>query len=366
MHDDVMKDEGTLTRLVPRPAIFCLCVTNRCNIRCSHCIYGCGPNKRRMLPLVDCKRVADEAKAFGYSYFLISGGEPFLSEQHLLQLVAHAAQWGLSVVVGTNGFWGKEPESCRRTVAALKSAGLSRLGVSTDRFHEEFIPLSAVLQIAEEATRVDLPVDIVTVVVNNENPETRLLAILSDARVGITARQLAPYGRAAQLSRDLFPPRPEMGKTCLFSFVPTVFSDGRVFACCGPCVMAPRSHPLWIGSIFESSLQAMLAKQEGDSLLQAIKVLGGARAIELLLPDFRPPEPRGGIETLCTRCISVWSDKRLQEKARSHLAVRSDIRKEITVLHMVLRQELIRAGKRWNLPLAAGSRERYDLLPVFV
>jgi len=50
-----------------------------CNLRCSYCVAKSSPNApRRMLGLVNVKRLVDEATELGFSEIYFTGGEPFI------------------------------------------------------------------------------------------------------------------------------------------------------------------------------------------------------------------------------------------------------------------------------------------------
>lgn len=85
--------------------------------------------------------------------FCISGGEPFLDFDLLLDIVGHGSSLGGVVTCQTNGYWASNDEQARSRLLALKNAGLDVLGVSVSQFHDVYVRRSRVqraLTIARE------------------------------------------------------------------------------------------------------------------------------------------------------------------------------------------------------------------------
>ncbi len=54
-------------------------LTNRCNMKCGHCMFKSSPHARDELSKVDCSRMIHEAYELGCRLYYFTGGEPFLS-----------------------------------------------------------------------------------------------------------------------------------------------------------------------------------------------------------------------------------------------------------------------------------------------
>ena len=78
-------------------------LTQRCNLRCEHCYIDASAAMPGELSTDEALRVLDEIAEVNRELILIlTGGEPLLRAD-LDQLVARAAQLGMTVVLGTNG-----------------------------------------------------------------------------------------------------------------------------------------------------------------------------------------------------------------------------------------------------------------------
>ena len=86
-----------------------LLLTYRCNASCRFCYYGCSPDKGGLMPVDMAVSVwqslrvlaGDSAKVH------LTGGEPFLCWEHLVEILRTDQQQhlGPADMVETNGFW---------------------------------------------------------------------------------------------------------------------------------------------------------------------------------------------------------------------------------------------------------------------
>ena len=76
----------------------------------------------------------------------LAGGEPFLHWEHLLALCRAARDAGLTPIekIETNAYWCTNANRVRERLADLKDCGLDMFVVSSDAFHQEFVPMDRV------------------------------------------------------------------------------------------------------------------------------------------------------------------------------------------------------------------------------
>ena len=134
-----------------------LILTYRCNARCASCYLSCGPDGADEMSIEDALRFWGqliEASPHGSNIHL-TGGEPFLDYPRLIELVRRAQEENLSPLkkIETNAFWASDETTVRDRVAALGSAGMQKLCVSADPYHQQFVPIEfarALARITEE------------------------------------------------------------------------------------------------------------------------------------------------------------------------------------------------------------------------
>jgi hypothetical protein len=119
-------------------------LTARCNASCAHCAKSYGPQRTEHLSREEILRLMDEAAAIDDGKdlsFDLTGGEPFLDFELLVDVVAHGTQLGGEMRCVTNAFWARTDELANRKLTLLQQAGLAGLSVSVSRFHQRFVPL---------------------------------------------------------------------------------------------------------------------------------------------------------------------------------------------------------------------------------
>jgi organic radical activating enzyme len=125
-----------------------LLLTYKCNARCEFCYYSCSPEKNGLMP-VDMAIAAWgslRALAGDDTKVHLTGGEPFLYWEHLLEIMQKAKSHGLGKVdlIETNGFWAASAEIATKRLKILDELGMHRLKISTDPFHQEFVDIEPV------------------------------------------------------------------------------------------------------------------------------------------------------------------------------------------------------------------------------
>ena len=108
----------------------------------------------------------DEAESYllqgteaGADILCISGGEPLLFPNTVTKVAQKARNLGMqSIWVFTNCHWAVDSERAKDMVTSLKKAGVSRLCLSADGFHQPFIPTSNVRHAINNANEMGLEI----------------------------------------------------------------------------------------------------------------------------------------------------------------------------------------------------------------
>ncbi len=138
-----------------------LMLTSWCNARCACCYLCCGPDRQEAMTVdqaLGIWRSLQEACPHGCRVH-ISGGEPFGEWPRLIELARRAQAQGLGPLekVETNAFWAQDGDTVRDRLAALDAAGMGKLVISTDPYHQAFVPIAAVRLAARVAEEVLSP-----------------------------------------------------------------------------------------------------------------------------------------------------------------------------------------------------------------
>ena len=108
-----------------KPVVVWNC-TRTCNLRCMHCYSESDGKAHDELTTDEAKALIDDLASFGSPVLLFSGGEPCM-RRDLVELMSHAKEAGMRVVLSTNGTL-ITPELARE----FAGVGLSYVGVSLD------------------------------------------------------------------------------------------------------------------------------------------------------------------------------------------------------------------------------------------
>jgi radical SAM protein with 4Fe4S-binding SPASM domain len=111
-------------------------LTRRCNLACAHCyldadtLRGGSPDELRA---EEVQNVLDQVATRGSGTMVVlTGGEP-LARRDLEAIIAHGANRGLAMVVGSNGTL-----LTRRRVRSLRDAGALGVGISVDSLEADY------------------------------------------------------------------------------------------------------------------------------------------------------------------------------------------------------------------------------------
>ena len=120
-------------------------LTYRCSASCAHCFVWGDPSHRGAIPREDITRYLDEAVEMGtITGIFIEGGEVFTEYADLKWFIGQCSERGWDVSILSNGFWAKTEEIARRRLQPLIDAGLTGMSLSTDEYHQPFVPVGNV------------------------------------------------------------------------------------------------------------------------------------------------------------------------------------------------------------------------------
>jgi hypothetical protein len=227
-------------------------------------------------------------------------------------MMARASHHHLEVILNTNAFWARTPEAARRHLEELKPQGLTRIILSTDGYHQAFIPLSRVVHAAAAARELDVDVSVTVCHLDDGEDVLATVAALYPHTHQIKLQSVAPYGRAAALGSDRMARCPfASASTPCCGAAPTVSPDGRVTLCCAPPMwfstdIAERS-PLVLGWLDREPLTDIVERARRDPFVRLLVDEGAAGIVERLersRPGAFQPRPEGYFGH-CDLCVEL-------------------------------------------------------------
>jgi hypothetical protein len=139
-----------------KPFALGLTLSYHCNASCGHCYNSSGERRpRECLGWKDLSADLSDWVLTGVTDIGLSGGEPFLFPDQIIEIVSELKRLGVPVISPfTNGFWGADQASARRILERLKETGFGssprdQIKISTGEFHQLDVSLDHVLTLCE-------------------------------------------------------------------------------------------------------------------------------------------------------------------------------------------------------------------------
>jgi pyruvate-formate lyase-activating enzyme len=318
-------------------------LTDRCNISCAHCMPDSGPTRRTTMAGPDLAAWLEALVAMGRTRKIcLTGGEPFVVPE-LLDLASRVAQRaGIECAVMTNGSWGSSVAGAKRILERFD--GITKIGLSTDHFHREFVPSEKIRNVIEACRELGKQVLVRVAYLDEAEEEVsttvQQLGGCAAHLVDLEAQPVVHLGRARRRfgRSDLFQMPPEaLADACRVADTPVVTPDGDVFACCGPSMQMHPDSALRLGSLRERSMRQIASEAESNTILHFVRAIGPRELLQELLDRDAAIELErpAHICELCAACFSTVDARRLVTAVAAEESVR----------HRVEMARLVRLGE---------------------
>lgn len=282
------------------------------------------------MTLTEAKIYINQAREFPtLEWISLSGGEPFLLPDMLVELVSHVSNFELKTECVTNCFWAHTERIALKQLRRLSSAGLDVINISADDFHQEFIPFERVRNCFNAAKQLGLKIVIMCVISKSSKlraPE--IIKRLGDENIyilrsgiekpcleGVTALLVEtgflPAGRATKLPLNERMPnhRPLFGGGCPFVLRDiAVTPEGRVLACCSAGAL---TNSLDIGNVKSQRLWKIIEEANKRQFIKKLSLDGPRNLLKRLDPNTQVEWDK--CINKCHLCFEVLSDPRLGE-----------------------------------------------------
>jgi hypothetical protein len=267
-----------------------------------------------------------------------SGGEPFVDVPRLATAVAICREHELFPTVTTNGFWASSVTAAREILKKL--GGLIQVCLSTDEFHQEFIPVDRIANAITAAHELGIQCTVVVTHLKDPVRQAGNVKQQLESVNGLYEMQQWPVvrsGRAvAEILESEFYTYDVSNAVCVSADTPTLNANGEFTACCGPAGQWSSGHRLQFDSLRQRSLKDMLEAGDRDPVIQALRVWGPARLLDLAMS--RVPrgmftlDKRSAID-MCTICEYLFTNRSYTELVEQSLQDKQILR-ELAVARM--------------------------------
>ena len=125
-------------------------VTLRCVAQCAHCATASSPERPETIRGEVAAKAIENASQLRLP-IVLSGGEPLLQFQLVIDLARRASSHNVSLAVYSNGYWAATHTQASAIIGCLVQAGVNTLLLSTDVYHLPFVSETTVETAAQAA-----------------------------------------------------------------------------------------------------------------------------------------------------------------------------------------------------------------------
>jgi hypothetical protein len=293
-----------------------LVLTEQCPVGCKHCLASCTMQASDLPPLrTHLTWIAKVSRVDRCQSVSITGGEPFVYFERLLQVVGACRNHGLRATVFTSAYWATSDQIAALRLRLLAQAGLAGITVSSDRYHQESIPLPNVARVLDAAKECGVEPRLALTYgplgAGRDRVKRALRRQLGQRTlqgVQIEAGGIVNAGRARDLEFPATLPA-EQSKFVCNALGPVIQRDGTVTSCCRATL--PAASPLIIGDLNIEDFQPVYSRFLSHPIIPFIQTWGLIEMLERLLEEGLAAELAGyrgaREEQICELCQALLS-----------------------------------------------------------
>lgn len=296
--------------------------SDQCNITCRHCAPQCGPKLKKVWDVSLLKQcISDAAKIENlHKSVHFAGGEPFLYFQQMLELCKHARTNGFVSSIVTNGFWSRNEGRAKAMFASLVEAGLYRIELSTDIFHQEHLPMPVIRKAIALLKSLGIPVTLRVITTRKYTVDytIRQMTLEDLDGIEISGSPVVPLGRAlaeVPAAEYYLSPNGAQG-ACHTLLNLTVRSDGSVFPCCAGSEENPS---LSLGNIKNTPLDVVVRNAELNFMVKRLVHAGPASWFNILKEAGLEHKIKAEYTNICHACSQLFGDPEVVAVIRKHV-----------------------------------------------
>lgn len=303
-------------------------LTMRCNVRCRMCCFSCSPTRNEEVPSSMVQRLIEQVAAYrnaghpSLKTIAFSGGEVTLRFSELLTYIGMAHARELRTTFTTNGSWGVTQEQADSYVCQCKKAGLTKLSLSFDNFHEEGIPVECIANILRAARQYSIPCDLGSIITHSQSNLSSLFGELGELLIGVrhVVSPCLPVGAAVEgVSHDDYIIDPhilERDTHCTDIDTIAVYPDGSAYPCCS---QMGRITALYLGNVFTEGLETVCKHYNANLYVRIINKYGLSWFADVAREEGYIDYSIVPLINLCDLCSRMLSDEVFLQVLKPHL-----------------------------------------------
>lgn len=227
-----------------------------------------------------------------------------------LRTISLTRDLGLIASMTTNGFWSRTEEETRRVFRQLTDAGLAKMGVSFDRFHDRVVNAITLDRLLTVGDETDIRIKIHYCGDRSDEAYWTITEVAARHAVEILPSDVLPFGRGRQIAIRRHPNIDKVpDAACGVAVRPVLTPEGDLYTCCGPARGAPPDSPLRLRTSSETDAGDALRSGAAHPLLNLIHTQGPRAAFDRLGPDSRRRVAARLLdESFCALCRAITDD----------------------------------------------------------
>ncbi|WP_019852747.1 radical SAM protein [Actinopolyspora mortivallis] len=297
-------------------------VTNTCNMACPHCITDSSPSARGDLDWDEIERAIRSA-ASHVDGICVTGGEPLLKRELTFGIIRLTRELGLRSSMVTNGYWSRTRQTAERIMGELDAAGLDKLAVSYDQFHDRLVSPVSLEQLVQAGAATSMELQIQYCGARQDTAYHTARDVADRYDIELTTAEVLPFGRgrdlvAAPVTNDVdaVPNEP-----CGVVTRPVLTPEGELFTCCGPARDADSTSPLRLPAASGTEVGDALGSGETSSILNVIHNHGPRSLLDQLSEETRARVTENLRDTsMCSLCRAITDDREAVAELNASLA----------------------------------------------
>ncbi|GAB6192810.1 radical SAM protein [Desulfocastanea catecholica] len=244
--------------------------SNRCNIRCGHCVAAGDTIDDAKMELGRAKEIIREMAAAGVRGISFTAGEPFIYFDDLLELVGLCRELKIYTRIVTNSSWAKTPEKTEQLLGMLQECGLSQLRMSYSRWHQQHVPRHNVLNAANgcRTKGIDYFISFVTDFTREDDAYEQFLR---DNTLKFFPEPVIYAGRAETFGRKTICTDYQENR-CAMN--PYLAPDLNMYACCDAGSHFTTTNFFLLGNLENHSIDQLFTRSENVPLYNCIRLMG--------------------------------------------------------------------------------------------
>jgi pyruvate-formate lyase-activating enzyme len=271
-------DLAEIVGLRPVPAAGLLVtLTQRCPLHCAHCssastMLDPAPAANDLVRFVGSMRRGDRPEIV-----MMTGGEPLLRPDLVVELAATARRAGTRSAVLTGAFFAARPVPPTRIRTALRA--VDHVSVSLDAYHEREVARADVFRLLRWVLDAGVPVSLHVVAASPDDDYPDDLARATRralGRIPMLVNVIRPVGRAAAWAAGPAVAAGGRVAPCAMAAWPVVAADGAILACCNQDTVDRRPVPdhLALGHVASDDWPAVRQRVTASPVLRLIRAVG--------------------------------------------------------------------------------------------